>query len=538
MEFFRALNGSNMTGLKMVNIEGLTDQTAKYFVVGLAESQSVQALKLSHSYWPRGKNISSTGAVSIFRSLEHNTSPEELDLSGNSQLTEGNSKAVGCAIEGMLSMSQTLQTLNLKDCRLRNEVVTHIANGLAQNHSVRKVMLCLNNIGSSGAVSIFRSLEYKTSLEELDLSENSQLAEGDSEAVGCAIERMLSVNKTLKILNLYWCRISTEVAKYMANGLAQNYSVRKVILCSNNINSAGAVSLFRSLELNTNLEELDLSRNSQLAKGDSEAVGCAIESMLNVNRTLKSLNLSRCQVTDPIVKHILTGLTKNTSLVALDMGSPTLSGSCAVSLFQQMTTHPTLSLTVGEVNVLGVGRVNLNIGTLWCVMGDWIPENCVEFFRALNGSNMKVSKWNVQDLTDQTAEYFVVGLAENWSVQALKLSHTWGKYISSAGAVSIFRSLEHNTSLKELDLSGNQQLAEGDSEAVGCAIERMLNVNRTLKVLNLSGCRFDTTVIIHIAAGLAHNAILAELNIADYSERNNITSEGWVYVFKALCNNT
>ena len=31
-------------------------------------------------------------------------------------------------------------------------------------------------------------------------------------------------------------------------------------------------------------------------------------------------------------------------------------------------------------------------------------------------------------------------------------------------------------------LSGNSQLSEGDSEAVGCAIERMLNVNRTLKV--------------------------------------------------------
>ena len=61
--------------------------------------------------------------------------------------------------------------------------------------------------------------------------------------------------------------------------------------------------------------------------------------------------------------------------------------------------------------------------------------------------------------------------------------------------MSIFRSLEHNTSLEELDLSGNSQLAEGDSEAVGCAIERMLNVNRTLKVLNLSGCGFDTTVI-------------------------------------------
>ena len=48
--------------------------------------------------------------------------------------------------------------------------------------------------------------------------------------------------------------------------------------------------------------------------------------------------------------------------------------------------------------------------------------------------------------------------------------------IDSQIAVDIFRSLEHNTRLEELDLSGNSQLAEEDNEAVGCAIERMLNV--------------------------------------------------------------
>ena len=63
---------------------------------------------------------------------------------------------------------------------------------------MRKVILLSSNIGSAGAVSIFRSLERNTSLEELDLSENSQLEEDDSEGVGCAIEGMLSVNRALK----------------------------------------------------------------------------------------------------------------------------------------------------------------------------------------------------------------------------------------------------------------------------------------------------------------------------------------------------
>ena len=129
---------------------------------------------------------------------------------------------------------------------------------------------------------------------------------------------------------------------------------------------------------------------------------------------------------------------------------------------------------------------------------------------------MKVSNLNLTcytgltDLTVQTAEYFAVGIAESQSLQVLKFEHC---NINSTGVVTIFRSLEHNRTLEELDLSGNSQLAEGDSETVGCAIDRMLSVNRTLKKLNMYDYELDTTVITHIAAGLAHNAYLAELNI-------------------------
>ena len=231
--------------------------------------------------------------MSLVRSLEHNTNLEELDLSENNQLAEGDSEAVGYEIERILNVNTTLKVLNLSGCGFTSEVALYFANGLAQNYSVRKMILHSNNIGNAGAVSIFRSLEHNTSLEELDLSGNSQLARGDSEAVGCAIERMLNANTTLKVLYLSSCGLSTGVASHT----------------------------FRSLEHNTSLEELDLSKNSQLTEGDSEALGCVIERMLSVNRTLKVLNLSGGDVTDPIVKHSLIGLTKNTSLITLNMSS-------------------------------------------------------------------------------------------------------------------------------------------------------------------------------------------------------------------------
>ena len=597
VELFRALYYSGLASRLEVN--NLTDESAEC-LVGLAGGSSVKALNLSYN-----NKIGSTGAVSIFRSLEHNTSLEEVDLSENSRLAVGNSEAVGCAIERMLNVNRTLKVLNLSDCGLNGLVaITHI----------------------------FGSLEHNTSLEELDLSGNSQLAEGDSEAVGCAIERMLNVNRTLKVLNLSDCGVTDSIVEHILTGMTKNTSLVKldIGLCklsvsyaasllqqvttcptlsrvhvgkvnvigvgrmeldrgtatvtmshdagptshcvelfraldhsglasrlevnnltdesaeylgglaggssikalnlssyNNRIGSAGAVSIFRSLQHNTSLEELDLSRNSQLAKGDSEAVGCAIERMLNVNRTLKVLNLSHCGVTDSIVEHIITGMTKNTSLMKLDMKFCKLSVSCAASLLQQVATHPTLSRV--HVDVIGIGRVELDRGTATVTMsqGHMIPKNCAEFSRALNHCGVKV-KLYAQNLTGISAEYFPAGLV----VWSLNLNC---KQISSTNAVSILRSLEHNTSLEELDQPENGQLAEDDSEAVGCAIERMLNVNRTLKVLNLSRCGLDTAVVTHIAAGLRHNVSLNELNIG---WNHSITSKGWVAVFKALCNNT
>ena len=134
------------------------------------------------------------------------------------------------------------------------------------------------------------------------------------------------------------------------------------------------------------------------------------------------------------------------------------------------------------------------------VKSDMILEHHMESFRALKHSGMKVSRLEPKNLSDQTAEDLTIVLAEYQLVQTLDLSCDNFKKgcISSAAAVSLFRSLEHNTSLGELDLSGNSYLAEGDGEAVGCALERMLNVNRTLKVLNLSGCQVTDLIVKHI----------------------------------------
>ena len=552
--FFRDLNNS---GLKVPhwNVQNLTDQTAEHFAVGLAESQSIQALKLEHC------NISSTGAVSIFRSLEHNTTLKELDLSENSQLAEGDSEAVGCAIERMLNVNRTLKVLNLNGCNVTDPIAKRILTGLIKNTSPTTLHMGSCKLSVGCVVSLLQQVTTHPTLQLVGWLNvlkigNVEIKKGN---VLCVESRIIHEHCMEKYVEFFRALNDSDVrvsklkvkdltdrtAEHLAIVLAEYKSVQALDLKHNKICSAGAVSIFRSLEHNNSLEELDLSGNSQLVEDDSEAVGCAIERMVSVNRTLKVLNLSGCSITDTIVKHILTGLTKNTSLTTVNIGSSTLSVSCAVSLLQQMKISSTLSrVHVGEMNVLGVGKVTPDRRTatvsLLYNLGDMIPENCVDFIRAINHSGMVSRLKIVQPFTYKSAEY-IAGLTRSLSVQALDFKHC---NISSGNAVSIFRSLEHNTSLEELDLSGNWRLAEGDIEAVGCAIERMLNVNRTLKVLNIHNCGLGTPVATHIAAGLVHNSSLAELSIGlNHSRKLNrsvviISKEGCVDVIKAVCNNT
>ena len=522
--------------LCLLNMRHLT--TLEISVKETSCSPSVIYLSLN-TFQCRKWNIDSQNAVCIFRSLEHNTSLEELDLSRNSQLAQDDSEAVGCAIERMLNVNRTLRVLNLSRCNVTDPIVKRTITGLTKNSSLVTLHMNSPKLSVSCAVTFFQQMATHPTVS-ITAGEVNVLGVGTVEMdrgtmwwfmgdlipENC-VEFFKALNNSgLNVSNLIVKDLTDQSAKQIGIGLAESQCVQALKLShsfwkNKRISSTGAMSIFRSLEHNTSLEELDLSENSQLAEGDSEAVGCAIERMLTLNKTLKILNLSGCNVTDPIVKHIVTGLTKNTSLVTLDIGSSKLSGSCAVSLFQQMTTHPTLSSTVGEVNVLGVGWVRMDRGTLRCVICDLISENCVEFFRALNNSGLKVLKLTVQDLTDQTAEHFAVGLAESQLVQALKLKTQYCN-IGSVGAVSIVRSLEHNTSLEELDLSENSQLAEGDSESVGCAIEKMLNVNRALEVLNLAYCGLNTGVVTHIFRSLEHNTSLEELDLS----RNSQLAEG------------
>ena len=482
----------------------LDDAAATHIATGLAKNQSLKILKLSYSF-----NLTNTGAVDIFKSLENNSTLEEVDISwmvlpDQQPSVNYNCESLGCAVEKILTVSQTLRRLDLRTCECNDEVAAHIATGLSKNHSLKMLNLSSNcNMSSAGAVKIFKSLESNTSLAELNLSGNilrphKASIKSEDESLGYALEKLLTVSKTLTRLDLICCALSDTGAEYIAAGIATNYSLKVLNLSSNYIISAGAVDIFKSLESNTSLEELDLSRNmlqtlSTSSNSDDESMGHAVEEMLTDNHTLRRLDLGFCYLDDLTAAHIATGLAQNDSLRTLNLSGNNITSGGA-DIFKSLESNASLE-------ELDLSWNQFRYQSLGCVVEKVLISN--QILRRLDLS----SCW----LHNVVATHVANGLAKNQSLKILNLSSSYN--ITRAGAVDIFKSLEINNSLEELYISGIR--IKSEDESLGCAVERMLTVNQTLRRLDLIGCGLNSNEATpHIATGLAKNYSLKVLNLS------------------------
>ena len=450
-------------------------------------SMKVRLSLMNNILWSVSSGLTSSAAVSIFTSLEYNTSVEELDLSRNKQLMEGDSEAVGCTLERMLVNNEGISVLALKSCGIGDHMGEKIGMGLAGNKTVKVLNVTKNNIYSGGAVSIFTVLEHNSSLEELDLSRNQHLTEGDAERVGCTLNKILTVNKTIQTLKLQRCGICDQIGTQIGVGLTRNKSLRVLNISHGSIHSGGAVSIFTSLQHNSSLEELDLSWNWYLTKDDSEAVGCAIERMLTVNKTIQTLKLQQCGICDKICKKIGVGLVENKSLRVLNISCGSIHSGGAISIFTSLESNTSLE--------------ELDLSWNWFTEGDSEKVGCTLERMLTVNTGIQILKLAHCRISDYIAKKIGVGLGGNTSLKLLDIS--WNS-IHSDGAVCIFTSLEHNTSLEELDLSQNEHLTN-ESEVVGCALERILTVNRGIQTLKLHQCGISDVIVKKIGVELVEN---------------------------------
>ena len=245
VEVIKALCGSGVKHLSLWHT-GIGEPDCEALCELLKSSHSLQLLDIDHNH------LSSESVASIITGLSHNSSLTYLNIS-NSHFSMANVASLASVLKDHSKC--TLTTLYLRDC----------------------------HISSEGAVELVAALYKNTTLEHLDLSRNpiGEHEEGVTSAVKLLVE-----NKTLTLLHLRDCHISSEGAVELAVALCKNSTLKHLYLDHNPIGVEGASSMSDMLQHNTSLEDLQLCDNSVGEEGVHQLINS-----LKHNQTLRHLYL-------------------------------------------------------------------------------------------------------------------------------------------------------------------------------------------------------------------------------------------------------
>lgn len=213
--------------------------------------------------------------------------------------------------EKHLQIHLTLQVLHLYACAVDCAMSKMLANALRENATVKELSLQSNQIRGAGAMALFEALQVNCSLRSLDLTCNPELTKMSLSTTAPvinptleALEQMITVNKSLLMLNLDDCGLSGTAVESVARGLTYNKGLETISISVYfdlksglvrgvplKVGILAATNLFKSLQVNQCLKKLLLTFRFDLDVQCTEVLSRSIEEMFTVNKSLQVLDL-------------------------------------------------------------------------------------------------------------------------------------------------------------------------------------------------------------------------------------------------------
>ncbi|CAD8147575.1 unnamed protein product [Paramecium octaurelia] len=192
-----------------------------------------------------------------------------------------------------------------------NEGVKYLANYIQKAQNTKVLDLTENEITPQGCIHLGYALSpaFKVPLQELILDFNYIGCEGMKE-----LSKGLEMNTTIRKLSLNYCRLDLESVKYIQDILSfVDCDLRYLFLEGNYLRNQGVYQLFRALETNEWLEELNIANNQF---GESEDV--------------------------PLIEKICEVLTKNNSIQVYDFRGNALYDDSAKKFLECIKMYKTV----------------------------------------------------------------------------------------------------------------------------------------------------------------------------------------------------
>ena len=242
--------------------------------------------------------INDLGVKCLTKNIDH-IGGIAINLSGNTIHEDGVSHIVG--------ILYTLVYVNLSQNPIGDTGTSLMSEAIKEASLLKSLYLNDCGITSGGASYISRMLYY---IDELCLSGNPI---GDTSGISL-ISESIKKTRTLKILSLSRCGITSSGAEELSRALAQNSSLEELDISSNNLGDKGISHMAKALKHNKQLKELWISRCGMTDRGAT-----FLASALSVNNSVKMVHIGahKRAITEDGISTIIQSLANNSASVKL-----------------------------------------------------------------------------------------------------------------------------------------------------------------------------------------------------------------------------
>ena len=326
--------------------------------------------------------------------------------------------------------------LGFDDARITaGQGLKYLSSHLGQSPTMNKLVLSggvIQEADKDCLLHIAEALQTNNSLSKLCLH---QIGLQFTEQSGSALTKLLRVNKSLK----------------------------KLDLSDNNISDSGACCIFEGLQQNTTLSKLNLSNTGIIVPDTARS----LTESLQVNKSLTHLDISQSPLLNYGARLIFENLQHNDTLSHLN-----------ISDFGMSANDPDTVKSLTKMICVNKSLTHLDISENGL-------ELCSKIFESLQHNttlvSLNLSDTGISDTDPDTAKSLTKMFQLNKTLEHLDLSLN---RFSDFGACCIFEGLQHNTTLVELYLGGNN--VTGNDPATLKSLAKMFQVNKSLSCLDLS----------------------------------------------------
>lgn len=300
----------------------------------------------------------------------------------------------------------------------------------------------------------------------------------------------------LFIRSVYDFDVQDEHLDQILEALKQPNNVRTISLESR-LSAVGIQKIAKFLEDNTQIESLNIWNNYGFDKNNNLDYFVPV---LQKNKTLKHLQLSRIGVADSNTAPFSQALKNNTTLESIefydnDFSSIEVARQIA-DIISNNTTLKTLSLN-----------------------GHWFGNDSLALIADSLASNKTLedldisSEFNLEcDNRDESAKLFAHQLAKNIDLKSLRC---FSSKITAPGAIALAKSLSTNNHLISLDLGCNS------IDLGSLAFADVLKNNQTLRNLKIAVYSAGNETVKAFADMLEHNTTLTEFDYDPFNTKGD-----------------